>query len=122
MHGEVCADCVLGMGESLNDLVPIKREWITAAIKFADSHFEGDVRQMTYCLKDIYNLKMWEKLSHEYQDVDWTLMSEEKDNIDFQQDSACAGGACELPPEYLEALRETPTPILEVSNQPNIKE
>lgn len=101
------SDCLLGMGEPLNDLVPIKREWVTAAIKFADSHFEGDVRKMTYCLKDIYNLKMWEKLSQEYQDVDWTLMSELEDNIDFQQDSACAGGACEMPAEYLAALRDT---------------
>jgi len=116
------SDCLLGMGEPLNDLVPIKREWITAAIKFADSHFEGDVRQMTYCLKDIYNLKMWEKLSQEYQDVDWTMMSEEEDNIDFQQDSACAGGACELPAEYLEALRETQAATLEVDDQPTIKE
>jgi len=85
----------------------VKQNWAKAAIKFADSHFEGDVRTMTYCLKDVYNLKLWEKLSQEYQDVDWTLMSEIEDNVDFQQDSACAGGACEMPAEYLEALRST---------------
>ena len=91
----------------MESLTPIKTEWVTAAIKFSVSHFDGDVRKMTYCLKDIYNLKMWEKLSQEYEDVDWTLMSEKEDNIDFQQDSACAGGACEMPPEYLAALRES---------------
>ena len=100
-------DCLLGMGEPMESLTPIKTEWVTAAIKFSVSHFDGDVRKMTYCLKDIYNLKMWEKLSQEYEDVDWTLMSEKEDNIDFQQDSACAGGACEMPPEYLAALRES---------------
>ena len=62
---------------------------------------------MTYCLKDIYNLKLWEKLSKEYKDVDWKEMSEQEDNIDFGQESACAGGACEMPEEYLEALRST---------------
>jgi TRAP-type mannitol/chloroaromatic compound transport system substrate-binding protein len=77
---------------------------------------------MTYCLKDIYNLKMWEKLSQEYQDVIWTDMSEQEDNIDFQQDSACAGGACELPAEYLAALRETQTLIIEPELKQTIKE
>ena len=33
-------------------------------------------------------------------------MCEEEDNIDFAQDSACAGGTCEIPIEYLNALRE----------------
>jgi len=32
-------------------------------------------------------------------------MTEEDDQVDFQQESACAGGACELPAEYLEAIR-----------------
>jgi ribonucleoside-triphosphate reductase len=116
------SDCLLGTGEPLEGVVPIKREWLTAAIKFADSHFDGNVRKMTYCLKDIYNLKMWEKLSQEYQDVVWTDMSEQEDNIDFQQDSACAGGACELPAEYIAALRETQTLTIESDEQPIIKE
>jgi len=98
-------DCLLGYGESLNQVDINKRDWANAAIKFAVSHFEGNVRNMTYCLKDVYNLKLWEKLAQEYKDVDWTLMREEEDNIDFQQESACAGGSCELPTEYLEALR-----------------
>jgi|TARA_R110002110_G_scaffold5302_9_gene27361 ribonucleoside-triphosphate reductase len=104
-------DCLLGIGESLNHVDINKRDWASAAIKFADSHFEGNVRKMTYCLKDVHNLKLWEKLSQEYKDVDWTLMSEETDNIDFQQESACSGGACELPTEYLEALRNQPQPL-----------
>jgi len=99
------SDCLLGIGEPIELADWLKREWLTSAIKFADSHFAGDVRKMTYCLKDIYNLKKWEKLSLEYKDVDWTTMCEEEDNIDFQQESACAGGACELPAEYLKALR-----------------
>ena len=97
----------IDIGEPIEQTTYLKREWITAAIKFADSHFNAEVRQMTYCLKDVYNLKMWEKLSKEYKDVDWTAMCEEEDNIDFGQESACAGGACEMPAEYLEALRNT---------------
>jgi len=99
------SDCLLGVGEPIETVDWVKGEWLIAAIKFADSHFDGEVRKMTYCLKDIYNLKMWEKLSLEYKDVDWTEMCEKEDNIDFQQESACAGGACEMPTEYLDALR-----------------
>mgnify|MGYP003981058339 CR=1 FL=1 len=98
-------DCLLGVGVPLHEVDLVKRDWAQSAIKFSDSHFSGDVRKMTYCLKDIYNLKLWEKLSQEYCDVDWTLMIEKDDNVDFQQDSACAGGACEMPEEYLEAIR-----------------
>jgi len=101
------SDCLLGIGEPLDQVDILKRDWATAAIKFADSHFGGEVRKMTYCLKDVYNLKLWEKLSQEYRDVDWTSMTEDNDNVDFQQDSACAGGNCEMPAEYLEALRAT---------------
>jgi ribonucleoside-diphosphate reductase alpha chain len=101
------SDCLLGIGEPLDQVTPLKRDWATAAIKFAHSHFEGNVRKMTYCLKDVYNLKRWEKLSQEYGDVDWTTMCEEENNVHFEADSACAGGACELPIEYLEALRES---------------
>jgi len=99
------SDCLLGIGAPLHTVDYVQQRWLTAAIKFADSHFEGNVRKMTYCLKDIYNLHLWEKLSKEYQEVDWTTMVEDRDYIDFQQDSACAGGACEMPVEYLEALR-----------------
>jgi len=98
-------DCLLGIGEPLHEASPVKQEWAKAAIKFADSHFNGSARNMTYCLKDVYNLKLWEKLSQEYQDIDWTTMCEEEDNVNFESESACAGGACELPTEYLEALR-----------------
>ena len=100
-------DCLLGFGEPLHEVNVVKREWTIAAIKFADSHFDGDLRKMTYCLKDVYNLKLWEKLSQEYREVDWTAMTEENDNIDFQQESACAGGACEMPAEYLELIRDS---------------
>lgn len=99
------SDCLLGIGEPMEMVSITKRDWLTSAIKFSDSHFAGDVRKMTYCLKDVYNLKMWEKLRKEYRNVNWEEMTEEEDNIDFGQESACAGGACEIPEEYLEALR-----------------
>ena len=101
------SDAVLGTGECLLEVNLLKRSWANAAIKFAESHFDGDVRKMTYCLKDIYNLKLWEKLTKEYQDIDWTTMSEENNNVEFTQDSACAGGSCELPTEYVESLYAT---------------
>ena len=102
------SDAVLGTGECLLEVNLLKRSWANAAIKFAESHFEGDVRKMTYCLKDIYNLKLWEKLSKEYQDIDWTSLSEETNDVEFTQDAACSGGSCELPTEYVESLYASP--------------
>ena len=101
------SDAVLGTGERLLEVNMVKRAWAQSAIKFAESHFDGDVRKMTYCLKDIYNLKLWEKLSKEYRDVNWTAMTEDGDNVEFTQEAVCSGGSCELPTEYVESLYST---------------
>jgi ribonucleoside-diphosphate reductase alpha chain len=69
-------------------------DWIRRAKQFADRYFGGDVKQMTYCLKDINNLHYWNALKREYKEVDYTLMIEEQNNVEFTQDIACAGGAC----------------------------
>jgi ribonucleoside-diphosphate reductase alpha chain len=63
---------------------------------FANKYLEGNIRKLTYVMKDVYNRKLFLDLSREYKDVDWSTMIEEKDNVDFQSESACAGGACQL--------------------------
>lgn len=73
-----------------------KKEWIRRAHQFAARYFDNDVRQMTYCLKDVSNWKLWCDLKREYRDVDFSEMIEEEDNTKVQQEWACSGGACEL--------------------------
>lgn len=102
-------DCALGIGEALDvafdanlplesiQLIFAKRDWVRRARKFAENYFGGDVKKMTYCLKDTNNWKLWCDLNRVYQPVDWALFFEENDTVkDVTLDAACAGGACEI--------------------------
>lgn len=69
--------------------------WINSAIKFAENYFDGDIRKMTYCLKDVYNWNYWNILMDEYKDVDYSEMIEEEDTTKQMQEWACSGGKCD---------------------------
>ena len=74
-----------------------KLDWIRRADRFATNFFGGDVRTMTYCLKDVNNWKHWCDLNREYQPVNWTLFRENEDSTSHPGlDAACAGGSCDL--------------------------
>lgn len=66
------------------------------SIAFSFKYFNGDIKQMTYALKDVYNLKLWNDLNRDYQEVDYGKMLEQTDNTNFMGESACAGGKCEI--------------------------
>ncbi|MGL1888399.1 MAG: hypothetical protein OCD76_17920 [Reichenbachiella sp.] len=107
-------DSVLGMGDKLEipeDIINTqsdediksflqsiidKKNWVRRAKKFATNYFDGDLRNMTYCLKDVHNWKTWCDLSRKYSDVPWDLFKEDQDNTNHEQESACAGGKCEV--------------------------
>lgn len=107
-------DAVLGQGESLNEPViadsvsisleahklhkkwQLKMDWVRRAKQFAERYFDNDIRNMTYCLKDINNWKTWLDLKRSYQDVDYTTMVEEEDNTKVTQEWACSGQSCEM--------------------------
>lgn len=107
-------DAVLGMGKPLDvpdfknqDLelesqidvlknLMDKRLFIERAKKFARRYFDGDVRKMTYCLKDVDSWKKWCDLKRTYVDVPWIEFKEKKNNVKISQTVACSGGACEL--------------------------
>ncbi len=87
-------DTLLGNGKAPLDT---QMEWLAKATQFAERHFKGDVRQMTYCLKDSHNLHLWANLSREQSDVDWQYCEEDMFDQAFEQDGACQGGACDAP-------------------------
>jgi ribonucleoside-triphosphate reductase len=74
----------------------LRLDWVRRARQFADRYFEGDVKKMTYCLKEVNNWHLWCNLNREYKDVDYTELIEEEDNTKIQESVACAGGMCEL--------------------------
>jgi len=87
-------DSLLGIGEKIKGNG--KRVWADRCKKFAGRYFEGDVRRLTYCMKDVYNWKEWVDLSREYVSVDYTNVIEEEDNVNPEQEWACSGGVCEV--------------------------
>jgi len=55
------------------------------------------LRRMTYCLKEVSNLKRWNDLTREHQPVDFTKMIENEDGtVNVVLDAACAGGSCAM--------------------------
>jgi ribonucleoside-diphosphate reductase alpha chain len=73
-----------------------KHLWAKRLKKFANTYFNGDIRQTTYCLKDVNNIKRWEDLSKTIKPVPWEEFFEEENNTKVAETVACAGGACEL--------------------------
>jgi ribonucleoside-diphosphate reductase alpha chain len=73
-----------------------KIDWVRRAHQFAERYFSGDIKKMTWCLKDVNNWKVWCDLKRDYSEVDYTTMVEEKDETKGTQEWACAGGACTL--------------------------
>ena len=73
-----------------------KRGWILRCKKFARKYMEGDVKRLTYCMKDVYNWKEWVDLHREAKEVNFTDVVEEEDNVEPEREWACSGGKCEL--------------------------
>jgi ribonucleoside-triphosphate reductase len=71
-------------------------DWVRRAVQFADRYFNGDIRKMCYCLKEVSNWKLWCDLKRETIEVDYSELIEEQDNTKLQEAIACAGGKCDL--------------------------
>jgi ribonucleoside-triphosphate reductase (thioredoxin) len=61
---------------------------------FAGKYFDGDVKRLTYCMKDVYNWKIYCDLYNSFQKVDYTQLLETEDNTTGIEEISCAGGAC----------------------------
>lgn len=71
-----------------------KLKFVTKMKNFAGKYFEGDVRRLTYCMKDVYNWKIYCDLFNSFKKVDYTQLSETEDNTLGIEEISCAGGAC----------------------------
>ena len=87
-------DALLGVGKRVRGAS--KRDWVSRCKRFADKYMDSDVKRLTYCMKDVYNWKEWVDLKREYNNVDYTQVIEEEDNVEPEQEWACSGGTCEL--------------------------
>jgi ribonucleoside-triphosphate reductase len=71
-----------------------KLMFVTKMKNFAGKYFNGDTRRLTYCMKDVYNWKIYCDLYNSYKKVDYTQLLETEDNTAGIEEVSCAGGAC----------------------------
>ena len=62
--------------------------------RFAKKYFNDDIRRLTYCMKDVYNWKIYTDLYDSFSKVDYTQLLETEDNTTGIEEISCAGGAC----------------------------
>jgi len=76
----------------------LKKDVIRKMTKFAKKYFNSDTREMTYCLKDVYNWHKWVNIEMSYVDIDWASqdLTPQYTDIDTLGALACAGGQCEI--------------------------
>lgn len=70
-----------------------KKDWIRRYEKFADNYFAGDKKSAEYCLKDVYLLHKWEKITQNDTKISWLDGLKEKKftEIDTMGAAACVG-------------------------------
>ena len=73
-----------------------KMIFMTKVKNFAGKYFDGDVKRLTYCMKDVYNWKIYRDLFSSFKKVDYTQLLETEDNTVGIEEVSCAGGACLL--------------------------
>ena len=71
-----------------------KLSFVTKMKNFAGKYFDGDIKRLTYCMKDVYNWKIYCDLFNSFKKVDYTQLSETEDNTTGIEEISCAGGAC----------------------------
>ena len=62
--------------------------------RFAKKYFNEDLKRLTYCMKDVYNWKIYCDLYSSFNKVDYTQLLETEDNTTGIEEISCAGGAC----------------------------
>lgn len=68
--------------------------FITKMKNFAGKYFESDIKRLTYCMKDVYNWKIYCDLFNSFKKIDYTQLAETEDNTIGIEEISCAGGAC----------------------------
>jgi ribonucleoside-diphosphate reductase alpha chain len=71
-----------------------KLKFVVKMKNFAGKYFNGDVKRLSYCMKDVYNWKIYCDLYNSFKKVDYTQLLEIEDNTAGIEEISCAGGAC----------------------------
>jgi ribonucleoside-diphosphate reductase alpha chain len=89
-------DAAMGIVPESDQFTPEQVDWVRRAKQFAERYFTGNIRRMTYCLKEVNNWKLWCDLRRETVTVDYSQLIEDEDTTTIEETLACAGGACQF--------------------------
>jgi len=89
----VACDAILGIVKTKGTH---KTSFIERAKRYAERYLDGDIKKLTYCLKDTDNYKYYIDLKREYKFVDYDQCIETENNVKPEEVAACAGGLCEM--------------------------
>lgn len=94
-------DAINGWGEKLDKESHhhlMKRDWVRRAKKFANNYFDGDILEMTNCLKDCNNLHKWHSIIKDMEGINFAAELCEKHyvEVDTMGAVACSAGKCDL--------------------------
>lgn len=97
----VATDTVNGWGEKLDSECKeqlLKRDWVRRAKNFANNYFNGNILEMTNCLKDCFNLHKWLTIGRTMKKISFEQELKEKHFVNASElgAQACSGGACEI--------------------------
>jgi ribonucleoside-diphosphate reductase alpha chain len=87
-----CDYVSMNQGKDQDDETKLK--FVIKMKNFAGKYFDGDVKRLTYCMKDVYNWKLYCDLYNSFGKVDYTQLLETEDNTLGIEEISCAGGAC----------------------------
>ncbi len=71
----------------------LQRDWVRRAKKFAANYFEGNVQEMTYCLKRVHYYKRWCDIQRTFSPLDFTKMRETGYSFNPTAEAACGGSS-----------------------------
>lgn len=103
----VASDTAMGFGAWTQDadFLAEQQVWV-ANVNETIKNLNMPLKTFTYMLKDLYLINKWEKLEVSFKPTDWTQFIEYVDTTHLDQEAGCAGGACEIPQDVLDAMRE----------------
>jgi ribonucleoside-diphosphate reductase alpha chain len=84
----------VAMNQAKEEDTTEKLVFITKMKNFAGKYFDSDIKRLTYCMKDVYNWKIYCDLFNSFNKVDYTQLLETEDNTLGIEEISCAGGAC----------------------------
>jgi len=84
----------VSMNQSKESDTESRLRFLAKMKNFAGKYFNGDVKRLTYCMKDVYGWKIYCDLFDGFKKVDYTQLSETEDNTVGIEEISCAGGAC----------------------------